>query len=280
MSETPLSQHDADNRRLWDDRQSAWLGSRAAQQWASDPHWGIWATPESEIHVLPDLHDKDLIDLGCGTAYIGAWTMRAGGHPVGIDNSAKQLATARALQAEYDLHFPLIHGTAENVPRPDGRFDIAISEHGASAWCDPYRWIPEASRLLRPGDQLIFLRNSTLLTLCDNGDDGPAGTTLTKTQTSLPRLERADGGVNFHLPTGAMIAVLRASGLIVDELVEMIVPPSATSDFHYVTPEWAANWPSAELWKATKAVDRPRFSAGAPADGRLLRASPHYGPRR
>ena len=251
MSETPLSEHATSNRGLWDDQHSGWFGSRAARQWASEPHWGIWATPETELHVFPDLRGKDLIDLGCGTAYIGAWTLRAGGHPVGIDNSAEQLATARALQGEHNLHFPLIHGNAEHVPRPDRSFDIAISEHGASGWCDPYQWIPEASRLLRPGGQLIFLRNSTLLTLCDNGDD-PAGTTLTKAQTSLPRLERADGGVNFQLPTGAMIAVLRAAGFVVDELTEIMVHPTAKSDFGYVTSEWASKWPSAELWKATK----------------------------
>jgi len=34
-----------------------------------------------------------------------------------------------------------------------------ISEYGASIWCDPYRWIPEASRLLRPGGDLVFLVN-------------------------------------------------------------------------------------------------------------------------
>lgn len=248
----PLSPHELSNRRVWDQSHSAWFGSRAVRQWASEPHWGVWAVPEDELRVLPDLDDKDLIDLGCGTAYIGAWTMRRGGRPVGIDNSAAQLATAHRLQDEFDLHFPLIHGSAEDVPLPDASFDIAISEHGASGWCDPYRWIPEAGRLLRPGGQLIFMRNSTLLTLCDNGDAGPAGTTLTRAQTSLPRLERADGGVNFQLATGAMIAVLRAAGFVLDELVEIIVPSTARSDFDYVSAEWASKWPSAELWKATK----------------------------
>ncbi|MBO0811298.1 MAG: class I SAM-dependent methyltransferase [Microlunatus sp.] len=247
-----LSPHEASNRRVWDQSHSAWFGRRAARQWAAEPHWGVWAIPEEELHVLPDLNGKDLIDLGCGTGYIGAWTMRRGGRPVGIDNSAAQLATARRLQDEFDLHFPLIHGSAEDVPLPDATFDIAISEHGASGWCDPYRWIPEASRLLRRGGQLIFMRNSTLLTLCDNGDDGPAGVRLTRAQTSLPRIERADGGVNFQLPTGAMIAVLRAAGLVVDELVEIIVPSTAGSDFDYVSVDWASKWPSAELWKATK----------------------------
>lgn len=222
------------------------------RQWAAEPHWCIWSIPDDDLHVFPDLNDKDLIDLGCGTGYIGAWTMRRGGRPVGIDNSAAQLDTARALQVEFDLHFPLIHGSAENVPLPDESFDVAISEHGASGWCDPHLWIPEAARLLRPGGQLIFLRNSTLLTLCDQGDDGPAGTELTKPQTSLPRLERSDGGVNFQLPAGAMIAVLRGAGLIVDELVEIIVPATATSDFDYVTADWASKWPSAELWKTSK----------------------------
>ena len=62
--------------------------------------------------------------------------------------------------------------TPSTSPFPDASFDLAISEYGASIWCDPYRWIPEAARLLRPGGQLIFLVNGTLHMLCtpDLGD--------------------------------------------------------------------------------------------------------------
>ena len=42
---------------------------------------------------------------------------------------------------------------------PTRSFDLAISEYGAAIWADPYKWIPEAARLLRPGGQLIFLGN-------------------------------------------------------------------------------------------------------------------------
>ena len=45
----------------------------------------------------------------------------------------------------------LLHGNAESVPYPDNSFDIAMSEYGACLWADPYKWIPEAARLLRPG---------------------------------------------------------------------------------------------------------------------------------
>jgi hypothetical protein len=48
----------------------------------------------------------------------------------------------------------------------DAAFDLVISEYGASIWCDPYRWVPQAARLLHPGGRLVFLRNSTLLMLC------------------------------------------------------------------------------------------------------------------
>lgn len=108
--------------------------------------------PESQARVLPDgIDGMRAIELGCGTAYVSAWLAGAGAHPVGIDLSEKQLATARAMQAEFGIDFPLILGNAEKVPYEDNTFDLAISEFGASLWCDPYQWIPEAARLLVPG---------------------------------------------------------------------------------------------------------------------------------
>jgi SAM-dependent methyltransferase len=246
-----LPGHAARNRAIWDDRFSEWFGSRAAQQWAAEPHWGIWATPESDLPVLPELAGKDVIDLGCGTAYIGAWVMRGGGRPVGIDNSAEQLATAAALQQEFGLVFPLIHGNAENVPLPDNSFDIAISEYGASSWCDPTLWIPEAARLLRPGGQLIFLRNSTLVELCTAPDAEAVSDRLSRPYADVARIDRPDGGTHFQLPTGPMIKLLRQSGFQLDELTEYVAPANAHSDYGYVPPDWASTWPSVELWKAT-----------------------------
>jgi SAM-dependent methyltransferase len=249
--DTALPEHAARNRAVWDDQQSTWFRARAAQQWAAEPHWGIWATPESDLHVLPDLTGKDVIDLGCGTAYIGAWVMRAGGRPVGIDNSAEQLATAEVLQQEFGLSFRLIHGNAENVPLPDNSFDVAISEYGASSWCDPTLWIPEAARLLRSGGQLIFIRNSTLLELCTAPDAEAANTHLSRPYATVARIDRSDGGTHFQLPTGPMIRLLRESGFLIDELTEVIAPADARSDFAYVSSDWASTWPSVELWKAT-----------------------------
>jgi len=155
------------NRASWDGlaREYEDPGRR---NWAQEePTWGIWGVPESQVQMLPaDVAGLDSIELGCGTSYVSAWLARRGARPDGIDNSEAQLTTARQLQREFGLEFPLLHGNAEQVPFPDASFDLAISEYGASIWCDPYRWIPEAARLLRPGGRLVFLMNGTLLMLC------------------------------------------------------------------------------------------------------------------
>jgi SAM-dependent methyltransferase len=250
------AEHVHRNRDVWDGSLSPGFVARARKQWAADPHWGVWALPQTELPVLPcDLEGKDVIELGCGTAYVCSWIARAGGRPVGIDISARQLAAARAMQDEFGIHFPLVHGDAEQVPYPDASFDVAISEHGASAWCDPRRWIPEAARLLRPGGELVFMRNSDLLTLC-LPDDGPTGTTtLSRPQFGLSRVDHSNGAASFHLPHGPMIRLLRDSGFLVEDLLE--VYPAAdnpVSDFNYVKLDWARRWPGEEVWRATRGV--------------------------
>jgi SAM-dependent methyltransferase len=154
-----------ENRAYWDEQAASYVepGRRA---WAGEPRWGIWEVPETQLRLLPDdLTGLDTIELGCGTAYVSAWLSRRGARPVGIDNSPAQLATAQALQKEFGIEFPLHLGNAESTPFESASFDFAISEYGAAIWCDPYQWIPEAARLLKPGGQLLFLGNSTLLML-------------------------------------------------------------------------------------------------------------------
>ena len=179
---------------------------------------------------------------------------RRGARPVGIDNSPAQLATARELQREHRLEFPLLEGNAEEVPLPDASFDFAVSEYGASIWCDPYRWIPEASRLLRPGGRLAFLVNGALLMLCAADFAGePAEDRLRRDYFGMHRVEWPDDdSVEFHLPHGELIALLRGSGFEIEELREIQPPADATTRYEYVTIDWARRWPSEEVWKVRK----------------------------
>jgi SAM-dependent methyltransferase len=251
------SDHVLRNRTAWN-RLAADFEPEGRRKWdQAEPDWGIWSVPESQLGVLPEnLDGLDTIELGCGTGYVSAWLARRGARPVGIDNSEAQLATAEALQTEHGIEFPLLHGNAEQVPYPDASFDLAISEYGASIWCDPYLWIPEAARLLRPGGRLIFLVNGVMLVLCDpdEGEEVPATDRLFRPYFGMHRVEwDGDDTVEFHLPHGELIALLRANGLRVEELTEVQPPEGSKTRFPNVTLEWARQWPCEEIWKARKA---------------------------
>jgi len=254
MSELP--EHVRRNRAYWDVRSAEFEGP-GLRNWSSDePTWGIWSVPESELGVLPgNLEGADAIELGCGTAYVSAWLARRGARPVGIDNSEAQLGAARRFQERFGIEFPLIHGNAERVPLPDASFDVAISEYGASIWCDPYRWIPEAARLLRPGGELVFLVNSVLIMLCFPDDvEAPAGERLLRPQFDIHRFEwSGDDSVEFHISHGAMISLLRESGFDVEQLIEVRPPEGATATFPLTTLDWSRNWPCEEIWRARRA---------------------------
>ena len=253
MNELP--DHVARNRVQWD-RWANEYEEAGRRNWAAaEPSWRIWSVRESQVMMFPaEVAGLDAIELGCGTAYVSAWLARRGARPVGIDNSEAQLATAKRLQRDFGLEFPLLHGNAEQVPFPDDSFDLAIAEYGASIWCDPYLWIPEAARLLRPGGRLIFLVNGALLMLCaPDEQDIPAGDRLLRPYFGMHRFEWSDDdSVEFHLPHGEMIALLRRSGFEVEALTEIRPPDGSTTRYPYVTLEWAQSWPCEEVWKARR----------------------------
>lgn len=258
MDTTDLSDHAAHNREHWNDMADEWVAS-GEDSWArSTPKWGSWELPDEGIELIPDdLSGMRAIELGCGTGYVSAWMARRGAEVVGIDVSDGQLATARRLAQEHDVDLTLLHGSAESVPESDASFDFAISEYGAALWCDPYVWIPEAARLLKPGGRLAFLTNHPLLSLCYPPDGDVADETLHRPYFGLHRLdwsgvEIEPGGIEFNLPISEWLRLFADAGFEVDEFLELQAPDDIADDRYSMTAEWAKRWPSEMAWKLTK----------------------------
>jgi len=252
-----LPEHVAANRAHWDAEAPQWVAA-GERLWRSEPTWGQWEVPESELHLLPDsLAGADAIELGCGTGYVSAWLHRRGARVTGIDASERQLATARRLAAEHGVDITWLHGDAERVPLPDGSFDLAVSEYGAATWCDPYVWIPEAHRLLRPGGTLVFLATHPLAIACMPLDGSPAGTGLVRDWFGMHRLDWRHvpvdpGGVEFVLPTSAWFALLRDVGFDVVGYAEPRAP-DPDADPPFATPAaWSHRFPSEHVWTVRK----------------------------
>ncbi len=253
----PLPEHVQRNRTEWDNMAESYA-TWAPRAWGqTEITWGELHVPESSLQSLPpSVAGLDVIELGCGTAYFGSWLARRGANVTGIDNSPAQLDTARRMQEQFGIEFPLLLGNAEATPFSDASFDLAISEYGASIWCDPYAWIPEASRLLRPGGSLVFLGNGLIAMLATSPDDTidvKATTELRRPLFGMHRFEWPDDEtVEFHLPHGEWIRLLRANGFEIEALLELEPRPEATSDFGHTPLEWARHWPAEEIWVARK----------------------------
>jgi len=213
------------NQAQWN-RFASEFSAPGRQAWASrEPYWGVWSIPESKASILPkNIKGLHTLELGCGTAYVSAWLRSAG---------------------------------AENTPFKSETFDLVISEYGACLWSDPYVWIPEASRILKPGGELIFLTNSFLSILCQPDEPNSSiRNLLVRPQFDLHRVEWAndpqDTGVEFHLSHGNWIKLFCENDLEVQDLLELRPDASTETRFDYITHEWSNQWAAEEVWKLQK----------------------------
>jgi SAM-dependent methyltransferase len=245
-------------RRHWTDSNARYTDGRARESWGRDKiAWGVFKNLESDVRILPDMVGLDIIELGCGTAYFGAWLRKAGARRVvGVDITPAQLDTARRMNEEFGLGMEFIEANAEDVPLPDASFDIVFSEYGASIWCDPYKWIPEAARLLRHGGELIFMRETDLQMVCSPDGDRIAERLVNplKGMNRLDWFSDDDPASEFHISMSDMFQLLRRTGFDVLDFRELYAADDAVDHpfYNFVPAEWAQRWPAEEIWRARK----------------------------
>jgi SAM-dependent methyltransferase len=254
MSRSELSEHARQNREHWNAKADSYQAEHGAFIGRPEPRWGVWQIPESELEVLGEVSGKDVLELGCGAAQWSILLAQSGARVVGLDYSERQLEHARQLMAEAGVDFPLIHASAEVVPLPDASFDVVFCDHGAFTFADPYKLVPEAARLLRPGGLLAFSQTSAFAIVHLNPErDWTVEPSLHVDYFGLHRLVE-DDLVEFQLPYGEWIRLFRANGFVVEDLIEP--RPAADAVSTYWGPQerdWARRWPAESIWKARKA---------------------------
>jgi SAM-dependent methyltransferase len=244
-------------REHWTMNNAEFTAEGARDAWAQDEiTWGVSKSLESDVAVLPDLRGMDVIELGCGTGYFGAWLKKHGAaRVVGVDITPAQLETARTMNEEFGLGLEFIEANAENVPLPDACFDLAFSEYGASIWCDPFKWIPEAARLLRRSGELVFMCNTDIVQVC-SADEERVSEQLIRPLRGMHRLDWTSEGpsTEFHLPTADMFGLLRRTGFDVLDYRQLYADEDAVDHpfYKYVLAVWARKWPAEEIWRARK----------------------------
>ena len=61
-----MTDHLIENQRFWDAYAPKWIERGEAAWRAEQPYWGILATPESDLALVPcDLAGRSVVELGC-----------------------------------------------------------------------------------------------------------------------------------------------------------------------------------------------------------------------
>ena len=251
---------EARNRAFWDADADGYQAAHGAALAGAPAAWGVWRIPESTLGVLGDVAGLDVLDYGCGAAQFGRALAARGARVVGLDLSAAQLGHARRRDGADARPLPLVCASATATPFADAAFDLVFCDHGALSFCDPALTVPECARLLRDGGRLVFSVGAQLLYL--TWDDARLRQTRRLQTPWRPRwvVDSDEGTVDVIWSHGEWIRVLRAHDFVVDDLVELIAPPGASTTYDFAPYEWARRWPAEEIWCATRTPRPGRHS--------------------
>jgi SAM-dependent methyltransferase len=218
--------------------------------------WGTWDIREDDIHALGDVGGLDALELGCGACQFGIKVAMRGASVIGLDFSANQLSAAAESFDASGVRFPLVRASAEEIPFADGSFDLIFCDHGATSFTDPRITIPECARVLRVGGMMVFNTATPFISACWGDDDELPGRELRRPYFDSGRrvLEEETGPfVEWRTTYGEWIHVFRASGLLIDDLIELRPPVDARTTYtDYASLEWARDFPAEHIWKVRK----------------------------
>jgi SAM-dependent methyltransferase len=244
-----VTDHVRRNREFWDADADSYQAAHGDALKHKPLAWGAYRVPESELRVLGPVAGHDLLELGCGAAQWSIALAEQGARVVGLDVSTGQLAHARRASATV----PLLLGSGEQLPFADAAFDIVFCDHGAMSFCDPAITVPECARVLRPGGLLAFCCAHPVLYLTWDDENEQQTRKLQIAYSELGRLAFGDGTIDWVLPPGQWIQVLRANGFEIEDLLELCAGTDASTTYgEFAPPKWARRWPAEWIWKARR----------------------------
>jgi ubiquinone/menaquinone biosynthesis C-methylase UbiE len=107
---------------------------------------------------------RRVLDVGSGTGYVLrklAAALPSAEDLTGIDPAPGMVQVASEQAGDERLRF--LSGTAEQLPFPDGTFDLVISTTSFDHWTDQRAGLAECARVLAPGGHLVLTDQFSLM---------------------------------------------------------------------------------------------------------------------
>lgn len=109
------------------------------------------------LRMTGPLRDRSVLDVGCGDGTLALVFARNGAARVaGCDPDASMVARAQALARSHDSRIELAIARCQQLPFPDGSFDVVTCITVLAFVPDASAAIHEMARVLRPGGRLVI----------------------------------------------------------------------------------------------------------------------------
>jgi len=132
------------NGRLWGVR---------ARDWADIQECQLRSTYETIFDRLGLSNGVMYCDVGCGSGMAASIASKRGARVSGLDAAENLLALARALVANGDFR----SGDMEELPFPDGTFDLVSGFNSFQYAANPQAALTQARRITKPGGQVVVM---------------------------------------------------------------------------------------------------------------------------
>jgi SAM-dependent methyltransferase len=134
------------------------MGPRVYARWRASRLGSVTEALEQTriLDLIGPVEGRRILDLGCGEGLL-TWTLAdRGARAVGIDVDRAMVEAASARSVRSQRQRPrFVEGRIEQLPFPDGSFDVVVMVTVLCLVADRAGAVREAARVLRPGGRLV-----------------------------------------------------------------------------------------------------------------------------
>jgi SAM-dependent methyltransferase len=213
------------SRAWWDRDADSYQSEHGDFLGMVDLVWCPEGLREADAHLLGDVRDKRILELGCGAAAAGRWLVTQGADVVGLDLSAGMLQHAVNQNQASGVPVKLVQADATALPFREASFDIVFTAFGAVPFIeDSARVMREVRRVLRPGGRWVFSITHPMrwIFLDDPSENGLVAVHSYFDRRPYVEFDEAGAAtyVEQHRTLGDRIRELVAAGFTLVDLIE------------------------------------------------------------
>lgn len=220
------------------------------------PKYGPLAETEDDLHLLPDLAGKSVLELGCGSGHSLSYLAetRHASDVWGLDLSAEQICFTKKLLEEKQIPARLfVSSMDENPGIPEDYFDAVVSIYALGWTVDLPRTLTLIHAYLKPGGLLIFSwEHPVYRSLCYESSLGRyvfGASYLDEGPVLDPSWKGVEMVINHRKLSTYLNAVIRA-GLVLEQVIESEPDPTVGREQDFSPEKWYSI-PRAQLMPTT-----------------------------